>query len=133
MSKPLYAGVSTFDDDYDEEEDERDEEEKAAEEAEPDDGSDPHRVRTETMWNRLAVDYPAWPYTIMAGSWSRLCDSVILARNTNPEEFGMYVHNDFHPYGIAEILENMVSERILYPTTCIHKHVSDARGAYEIA
>ena len=89
MAKPYYASEVESDDE---------------DEEEPEDESE------SSMFNKLAANHPEWPYTIMAESWRRLCDWTRRSSYCNPDLFSMYIYNDFHGYGILELLDNLIIE-----------------------
>jgi len=45
---------------------------------------------------------------MMWKSWEYLCDGVREAAYTNPDNFGMYVYNDFHGYGVLSLAERQL-------------------------
>jgi hypothetical protein len=60
------------------------------------------------MHGKLASDHPEWKWTMMWKSWEYLCDGVREAAYTDPDNFGMYVYNDFHGYGVLSLAERQV-------------------------
>jgi hypothetical protein len=60
------------------------------------------------MHGKLAADHPEWQWTMMWKSWEYLCDGVREAGYTDPDNFGMYVYNDFHGYGVMGLAERQV-------------------------
>lgn len=53
-------------------------------------------------------EHPEWKWTMSWKSWQLLCDWSVRARYTDPDNFEMYIYNDFHGYGMIEMVENAV-------------------------
>lgn len=49
-----------------------------------------------------------WPWKISEQGWAYLEKMLDSAYNTNPDYHDMYIFNDFHDYGIMEVMENQV-------------------------
>ena len=46
---------------------------------------------------------------MMWESWKNFCEYNKRASYTHPDLFHMYIYNDFHAYGLQELIENLVS------------------------
>ena len=42
-------------------------------------------------------------------AWTLLCDLKRRMDYCNPDNFGMYIYNDFHSYDIVELVDEMAS------------------------
>ncbi|KAK5720342.1 hypothetical protein LTR17_015059 [Elasticomyces elasticus] len=68
--------------------------------------SDP---RTEARWLKPASEYPDWKWVMMKDAYSRSDDLRTKASYCDPEKnFDMYIYNDFHAYGVAEVLDSQL-------------------------
>jgi len=45
-------------------------------------------------------------------SWEMVCEWKRLASYTDPDNFKMYIYNDFNGYGLQELIENRVSYQL---------------------
>lgn len=59
-------------------------------------------------YNLPVSEHPDWPYKIMASARTRFSDYLVKTTYTDPDNFSMYIYNDFHPYGVTEMLENLL-------------------------
>lgn len=75
-------------------------------EDEEDDGEQRNKVE---MFPKPAEEHPEWKWIMMWQSWTSLTDYMTRASYTDPDLFDMYIYNDFHWYGLAELIENLVS------------------------
>jgi hypothetical protein len=100
------------DEDEDEDEDEEDEdvdEDEDEEEGEGETGNDAEKDKEKKPYDKLASLHPEWPWFFtMRGVdrhtwWEQEC----LKRS--PDDFDLYIYNDFGGYGAMEVLENIVS------------------------
>ncbi|RYP21690.1 hypothetical protein DL767_009206 [Monosporascus sp. MG133] len=53
-----------------------------------------------------AADHPDHKWISMWQAWKKYCYLKRHALYTNPDMFGMYIYNDFHGYGIQELVQN---------------------------
>ncbi|KAK3658006.1 hypothetical protein LTR56_000786 [Elasticomyces elasticus] len=68
--------------------------------------SDP---QTEARWLKPATDHPDWKWVMMKNAYSRSDDLRTKASYCDPEKnFDMYIYNDFHAYGVAEVLDSQL-------------------------
>lgn len=56
-----------------------------------------------------AAEHPNHKWIAMWETWRMVCDWCRKASYTDPDNFKMYIYNDFHCYGIQELIENLVS------------------------
>jgi hypothetical protein len=80
------------------------------------------------MHGKLAKDHPEWKWTMMWKSWEYLCDWLRLAGYTDPDNFGMYVYNDFHGYGVLSLGERQVRLSWQLTGDLLAKSLFPARG-----
>ncbi|RYP65574.1 hypothetical protein DL769_006277 [Monosporascus sp. CRB-8-3] len=52
------------------------------------------------------ADHPDHKWISMWQAWKKYCYLKRHALYTNPDMFGMYIYNDFHGYGIQELVQN---------------------------
>ena len=57
-----------------------------------------------------AANSPDHKWISMWRSWKKYCDLKRYTMYTDPDSFGMYIYNDFHGYGIQELVQNTVCE-----------------------
>ncbi|KAK6430393.1 hypothetical protein LTR95_013449 [Oleoguttula sp. CCFEE 5521] len=62
------------------------------------------------MFKRPAADHPEWQWVMMWRSWTICCDYMRQADYRNPDLFGMYIYNDWHGWGLNELIENLLVE-----------------------
>ena len=73
----------------------------------------------------LAVDHPDHTWISMWRSWKKFCELRRHATYTDPDAFGMYIYNDFHGYGLQELVQNTVCWMLVttgmdpYSSVCI--------------
>lgn len=60
-------------------------------------------------WPKPAAEDPSWKWVMMVDSWKMFCELRIKQTYVDPDNFGMYVFNDFYGYGINSLIEDMVS------------------------
>ena len=65
--------------------------------------------KKEKMFPKPAIEHPAYKWVMLWQSWTMLLHWNTRSDYTNPDYFDMYIYNDFHWYGLAELIENMVS------------------------
>lgn len=58
--------------------------------------------------SKPVADHPDHKWFSMWKSWTNYCDLKRLAFYTCPDAFDMYIYNDFHGYGIQELVQNTV-------------------------
>ena len=58
---------------------------------------------------KTAAEEPGEKWIAMWKTWTMKCDWMRRGSYCDPDNFGMYIHNDFFGYGIQELVENMVS------------------------
>lgn len=75
-----------------------------------DDGDDDKNEPRENIHGKLAKENPEWKWTMMWKSWEYMCDWVRESSYTNPDNFHMYVYNDFHGYGVLGLVERQVCD-----------------------
>lgn len=56
-------------------------------------------------------DHPHRKWVMMWSAWTKVCDMRLRVEYCNPDNFNMYIYNDFRGYGIQEILVEQVSTR----------------------
>ena len=61
------------------------------------------------MFKKSPSEHPDWKWVMMWESWKNFCEYNKRADYTHPDLFHMYIYNDFHAYGLQELIENMVS------------------------
>ncbi|KAK4890638.1 hypothetical protein LTR27_010677 [Elasticomyces elasticus] len=65
--------------------------------------------QTEVRWLKPASEYPDWKQVMMKNAYSRSDDLRTKASYCDPEKnFDMYIYNDFHAYGVAEVLDSQL-------------------------
>ncbi|KAK5732197.1 hypothetical protein LTR17_010774 [Elasticomyces elasticus] len=75
--------------------------------------------QTEARWLKPASDHPNWKWVMMKDAYSRSDDLRTKASYCDPEKnFDMYTYNDFHAYGVAEVLD---SQLLAFNTAYIKK------------
>lgn len=57
-----------------------------------------------------AKDRPDWKWVMMWGTYQNWLDYRRRTQYCLPDNFNMYIYNDFYPYGQIELIQNMVSE-----------------------
>ncbi|KAK5682264.1 hypothetical protein LTS10_005390 [Elasticomyces elasticus] len=68
--------------------------------------SDP---QTEARWLKPASEYPDWKWVMMKDAYSRSDDLRTKASYCDSEkDFDMYIYNDFHAYGVTEVLDSQL-------------------------
>lgn len=58
-------------------------------------------------------DHPTHKWVMMWSAWTSFCDMRLRVKYCDPDNFNMYIYNDFRGYGIQEILVEQVSIRDL--------------------
>ncbi|KAI1078066.1 hypothetical protein F5B20DRAFT_582593 [Whalleya microplaca] len=53
-----------------------------------------------------AAEHPEYKWISMWETWKLYADLKRRATYTNPDNFGMYIYNDFHGYGLQELVES---------------------------
>lgn len=56
-----------------------------------------------------AAEHPEHKWIVMWQTWKMLCEWRRRASYTDPDNFSMYIYNDFNGYGLQELVENFVS------------------------
>lgn len=56
------------------------------------------------------MERPDHKWVLMRRSWIKLCDASREASYRSPDNFGMYIYNDFEGYGLLEMVENFIVE-----------------------
>jgi hypothetical protein len=56
-----------------------------------------------------ARDHPEWKWVIMWEGYKTFTEYQRRSRYCDPDNFGMYIYNDFAGYGLQELMENLVS------------------------
>ncbi|CVL10013.1 uncharacterized protein FPRN_13571 [Fusarium proliferatum] len=108
MPIPRIERRGSDDEDEDENEDE-DEDEDEEGEGEGDTGNDAENDKEKKPYDKLASLHPEWPWFFtMRGVdrhmwWQQEC----LKRS--PDDFDLYIYNDFGGYGALEVLENIIA------------------------
>ncbi|SMR44509.1 unnamed protein product [Zymoseptoria tritici ST99CH_3D1] len=95
--QPPWAESDSEDDDDDDEEGEEEEDD------EEEDGQEEIDVHGEPL-----SDHPNCKWMMLKECFDLLDDLATDADRRCPDQFGMYVHNDFYGYGMMEVLENML-------------------------
>lgn len=62
----------------------------------------------DSLWKKPASEHPEWPWVMMWQSWTIRCDWNRFMTYRDPDNFGMYIYNDWFGYGIQELQENLV-------------------------
>jgi hypothetical protein len=62
-----------------------------------------------TQFAKAASVQPDHQWIIMSGGWTQVSDGWREASYRVPDNFGMYIYNDFEGYGLHEMVENFVS------------------------
>ncbi|KAF5565734.1 hypothetical protein FPHYL_4135 [Fusarium phyllophilum] len=94
----------------DEDEDDEDEEDDEEDEGEGEAGNDAEKDKDKKPYDKLASLHPEWPWFFtMRGVdrhtwWEQEC----LKRS--PDDFDLYIYNDFGGYGALEVLENIIAQ-----------------------
>jgi len=57
-----------------------------------------------------ASERPDHKWILMRRSWMELCNASRGAAFRSPDNFGMYIYNDFEGYGLLEMVENFIVE-----------------------
>ncbi|RYP93357.1 hypothetical protein DL770_000546 [Monosporascus sp. CRB-9-2] len=60
----------------------------------------------DSVATKPAADHPDHKWISMWQAWKKYCHLKRHALYTNPDMFGMYIYNDFHGYGIQELVQN---------------------------
>lgn len=55
-----------------------------------------------------AADFPDHRWVAVWETWKLFCEYRRRASYTCPDLLGMHIYNDFHGYGLQELVENMV-------------------------
>lgn len=66
------------------------------------------REKKNSMCPKLAEEHRGWGWTIMVGAWKQLCETCVRASKCDPDNFDMYVYNDYYGYAIGDIIEGFV-------------------------
>ncbi|KAK3672958.1 hypothetical protein LTR78_007068 [Recurvomyces mirabilis] len=66
-------------------------------------------VKDQSVFRKLASNHPEHKWIMMWQTYMALTDAVDHSGHSDPDLFGMHVYNDFHWYGLAELLENMTA------------------------
>lgn len=66
------------------------------------------KSKDKDMWKKPASDHPDWKWVMMWQTWQIMCDWHRRTDYCNPDNFDMYIYNDFYGYGLQELLENLV-------------------------
>jgi hypothetical protein len=56
-----------------------------------------------------AKDHPEWKWVIMWEGFKNFSDYRRRSQYCDPDNFGMYIYNDFAGKGLMELMENLVS------------------------
>lgn len=56
-----------------------------------------------------ASEHPEWKFIIQYKGWKLLKDYELWDKYCDPDNFRMYIYNDFHAYGLQQIVEWAVS------------------------
>jgi hypothetical protein len=75
-----------------------------------------------------AKNHPDWKWTILWEGYKTFSDYRRCSKYCDPDNFGMYISNDFHGYGLQELMENLVcktcgrasTQVVLIVTSCLH-------------
>ena len=59
-----------------------------------------------------AAKHPEHTWVSMWKAWKKFCELKRHASYTDPDAFGMYIYNDFHGYGLQELVQNTVCETL---------------------
>ncbi|KAK3641412.1 hypothetical protein LTR56_006922 [Elasticomyces elasticus] len=62
----------------------------------------------EQHWLKPASDHPEWKWVMMKDAYSKVDNLRTKASYCDPENYGMYIYNDFHAYGVAEVLDSQL-------------------------
>lgn len=91
------------------EDDESEDDESEDDEGEDDESKDDGKTSDDgKLFPKPASEYPEHKWVCLWATWEKLLDTMRYADHRNPDSFGMYIYNDFHWYGIAELVENLV-------------------------
>jgi hypothetical protein len=72
-----------------------------------------------------AADNPDWKWIIQWKAWEMSQDWARRANYCRPDNFGMYLYNDWEGYGLRELIENAVSWR----SECARSALVDRRSS----
>lgn len=61
------------------------------------------------LHGKPASEHPDWEWVVMDETWSIVTEWHRRTDYCQPDNFGMYIYNDFYGYGLAELQENLVS------------------------
>ena len=60
-----------------------------------------------------AKDHPEWKWTVLWEGFKIFTDYKRRAKYCDPDNFGMYIYNDFCGKGLMELMENMVRMNLM--------------------
>lgn len=63
----------------------------------------------DSMYAKPPAEHPEWKRVIMVDAWKHVCELRIKQTYVDPDNFGMYVYNDFEHYGLNGLVEEMAS------------------------
>ena len=94
--------------DFENENEDKDEDEQLDEDEIEDRYNELLTSTKDSVATKPAADHPDHKWISMWQAWKKYCYLKRHALYTNPDMFGMYIYNDFHGYGIQELVQNTV-------------------------
>jgi len=61
------------------------------------------------LQRKPASEHPDWKWVVMYGAWKIVNEWHLRMDYCNPDNFDMYIYNDWYGYGCQELQENLVS------------------------
>lgn len=68
-----------------------------------------HEVEGLEFHGKPAAEHPEWKWTLMDQTWSIVTEWQRRTDYCQPDNFAMYIYNDWYGYGLQELQENLVS------------------------
>ena len=104
IDAPYWCKPGSDDGDNDDEDDDEDDEDPPTSAADNSNNTGKSKQRdaandepeTESWHLKSASDHLSYKWTMMWKTWTLLIEYIRLGRYTDPDAFGMYIHNDFH-------------------------------------
>lgn len=87
------------------------------------DGDDEEEQATgKKVHAKPSSEHPEWQWVVMRQTWLIMTEWHRRTDYCKPDNFDMYIYNDFFGYGLQELQENLVSVSVLAV-----RHMSNAR------
>ena len=66
-------------------------------------------VVEQKIWGTPAAEKPGYKWKMVWDAWKQICELRVQEDYCDPDNFDMYIYNDFNSYGIVALIEMQVS------------------------